>query len=179
MMGGKLSHEFHYISSSGEDRILQCNSCNYTANIEVNQNSSLCPKCKSTDSLMEVKGIEVGHAFLLGDKYSAPFGATFLNEKGKTENLIMGCYGIGVTRLLAASIEVLSSENDIRWPTLLTPFDICIIGPKQGSKEQQAGDVIENELCNSLLHCYNNGNDVIHDDRKYLTIGKRLMDAKR
>ena len=179
LMGGKLSHEFHYISPSGEDRIMQCNSCNYTANAELTEQLSNCPNCKASRSFNEVKGIEVGHAFLLGEKYSAPFGATFLNEKGKPQNLIMGCYGIGVSRLLAASLEVLSTENELRWPTLLAPYDVCIIGPKQGSKEQENGDVIEEDLCNSLRQFYDQGNDVLHDDRKYLTIGKRLMEAKR
>ena len=56
--------------------------------------------------------------------------ATFLNRSGRPENLMMGCYGIGVTRLVAACIEFLSTEDEIRWPYILAPYQICIISPK-------------------------------------------------
>ncbi|XP_030372471.1 probable proline--tRNA ligase, mitochondrial [Scaptodrosophila lebanonensis] len=182
MMGGSLSHEYHYISAVGEDTLLQCQVCNYAGNAEIlgeteSAESAKCPNCNGVN-LSQVRGIEVAHTFLLGDKYSKPLGATFLNTAGKPEPLIMGCYGIGITRVIAAALEVLSSEQELRWPKLLAPFDVCVIGPKQGSKEQQVAESIETELLSQLTQICR-AQDLLHDDRKDLTIGKRLLDAKR
>lgn len=179
MMDGKLSHEYHYISSAGEDHLLHCQNCNYAFNIEVSgedATTTACLKCKSTD-VIDIKGMEVAHAFLLGDRYTKVFNATYLHTDGKPKPLIMGCYGIGISRILAASLEVLSKENELKWPTLLAPFDVCVIGPKQGSKEEQTAGIIEEQLLYQLQA--NCGKDLLHDDRKYLTIGKRLMESKR
>ena len=179
MMGGQISHEYHYISSAGEDNLLHCQNCNYAFNAEVSSESTspTCIKCQNPN-IEQVKGMEVAHAFLLGDRYSKVFNATYLHTDGKPKTSIMGCYGIGISRILAASLEVLSTENEIKWPTLLAPYDICIIGPKQGSKEQTAAEQVENQLCEQISKIYGQ-DDVIHDDRKYMTIGKRLMEAKR
>ncbi|XP_058975690.1 probable proline--tRNA ligase, mitochondrial [Musca domestica] len=179
MMGGKVSHEYHYISSAGEDNLLQCKNCNYAFNVEVTgetDNNVSCLKCKSSD-VEQVKGMEVAHAFLLGDRYSKVFNATYLHTDGKPKTLIMGCYGIGISRILAASLEVLSTENELKWPSLLAPYDVCVIGPKQGSKEAHQGDLVEENLLEQLKTICRR--ELLHDDRKYLTIGKRLMDAKR
>lgn len=178
MMGGQISHEYHYISSAGEDNLLHCQNCDYAFNAEVSSESSIsrCIKCQNSN-IEQVKGMEVAHAFLLGDRYSKVFNATYLHTDGKPKTSIMGCYGIGISRILAASLEVLSTENELKWPKLLAPYDICIIGPKQGSKEQTAAEQVENQLCEEISKIY--GQDAIHDDRKYMTIGKRLMEAKR
>ncbi|XP_037806486.1 probable proline--tRNA ligase, mitochondrial [Lucilia sericata] len=178
MMGGKISHEYHYLSPAGEDNLLHCQNCNHAFNAEVSAESSN-PSCVSCQSInvQQVKGMEVAHAFLLGDRYSKVFNATFLHTDGKPKTSIMGCYGIGISRILAASLEVLSTENELKWPTLLAPYDVCIIGPKQGSKEQAQAEQIENQLCQEICEMYSQ--DVVHDDRKYMTIGKRLMEARR
>ncbi|XP_013115163.1 probable proline--tRNA ligase, mitochondrial [Stomoxys calcitrans] len=178
MMGGKLSHEYHYISPAGEDNLLHCQDCNYAFNEEVSQVKTkvTCVKCQSSN-VRQVKGMEVAHTFLLGDRYSKVFNATYLDTDGKPKTLIMGCYGIGISRILAASLEVLSNEQELKWPTILAPYDACVIGPKQGSKEAAQGEKIEQQMLHELdILC---GKDVLHDDRKYLTIGKRLMEAKR
>ncbi|XP_020814342.1 probable proline--tRNA ligase, mitochondrial isoform X1 [Drosophila serrata] len=182
MMGGSLSHEYHYISPVGEDTLLQCSSCGFAGNSEVLETSlqespTSCPSCKST-SLSTVRGVEVAHTFLLGDKYSKPLGATFLNTSGKPQSLVMGCYGIGITRIIAAALEVLSTDQELRWPKLLAPYDVCLIGPKQGSKEQQPAEAIENELLGNIGELCGH-QELLHDDRKELTIGKRLLEAKR
>ena len=78
----------------------------------------------------ELKGIEVAHAFLLGTKYSDALDAKFTCTDQSRQPMVMGCFGIGTTRLLAASIEVLSSSQKIRWPKLLAPYQICIIPQK-------------------------------------------------
>jgi prolyl-tRNA synthetase len=73
------------------------------------------------------KAIEIGHVFKLGTKYSEAMGATFLDEQGKPHSLIMGCYGIGVNRILAAAIEAHHDNDGIRWPLNIAPFQVLIV----------------------------------------------------
>lgn len=72
----------------------------------------------------------MGHTFFLGTKYSQVLNAHYQNESGKRELLQMGCFGIGVSRLLAATVEVLAHGGNIRWPWEIVPYRICLIGPK-------------------------------------------------
>ncbi|XP_067632995.1 probable proline--tRNA ligase, mitochondrial isoform X2 [Eurosta solidaginis] len=176
MMGGSVSHEYHYITPTGEDQLMLCDNCGFAANVEI-CNAEICRRCKSA-SLQYVRGIEVAHTFVLKDKYSRPLKATFLQDNGKPEYLVMGCYGIGISRLVAAAVEVLSTEKELRWPKLLAPFDICIIDAKQGSKEEEMANKIKNDFCGSLGKVCSI-EEVLIDDRNHLTIGKRLLDAKR
>ncbi|XP_017843232.1 probable proline--tRNA ligase, mitochondrial isoform X2 [Drosophila busckii] len=178
IMGGSLSHEYHYVSAVGEDTLLQCSQCGYAGNLEVlDTETQTCPSCQST-SLSQVRGVEVAHTFLLGDKYSKPLGATYLNNAGKPDALTMGCFGIGLTRVIAAALEVQSTEQQLRWPKLLAPYDVCLIGAKQGSKEQLKTEQLELQLLEQLSAICG-AQELLHDERKELTIGKRLMDAKR
>nr|XP_057929370.1 probable proline--tRNA ligase, mitochondrial [Doryrhamphus excisus] len=178
-IGGKLSHEFQLPADIGEDRLLVCGSCSFSANVEtMASDRSDCPQCKS-GILMESKGIEVGHTFYLGNKYSQVFNATFSNGQNKTVVAEMGCYGLGVTRILAAAIEVMSTEECIRWPGLLAPYQVCVLPPKKGSKADEATAVAEDLLdtfAETLPHLRG---EVVLDDRTQLTIGKRLKDASR
>ncbi len=97
------------------------------------QKGDFCPKCGK--ELSEQKGIEVGHVFYLGDKYSKAMNATFLDEKGKSKVFVMGCYGIGVTRIAAAAIEQNYDENGIIWPVSIAPFEVVIIPVNMKYKE--------------------------------------------
>lgn len=128
-MGGNHSHEFHYLSDIGEDKILNCLKCKYSANVELLSSANKCPKCDNTDVSISF-GVEVGHTFLLGEKYSEPLNATFLSQEGKSHSIQMGSYGLGLTRILAAALEVLSTEKEMRWPIELAPFTSIIIPPK-------------------------------------------------
>ena len=106
------------------------------------------------------RGIEVGHVFLLGTKYSAPMKATYLDENGKPQMMVMGCYGIGVTRLLGAAIEQGHDERGIVWPVSMAPFEavICPIGYDRNAEVRAAADALHDEL--AAL-----GVDVMLDDR--------------
>lgn len=106
------------------------------------------------------KGIEVGHVFKLGTKYSEALGATFLDENGKARPIIMGSYGVGVSRTIAAVIEQNHDESGICWPKAATPFDLhlLVLNPKQ-DEQQQLGS----ELYDSLQK---SGWSVLLDDRK-------------
>jgi prolyl-tRNA synthetase len=116
-----------------------------------------CPKCGGVLTL--TKGIEVGHIFKLGTTYSKPMKATFLDENGKAKPFIMGCYGIGVSRLVAASIEQNHDEFGMIWPKEIAPFMVDII----------IGDIKKQEQVEFGLYLYNKlkdkGINVLLDDR--------------
>ncbi|CAH1244108.1 PARS2 [Branchiostoma lanceolatum] len=131
-IGGSLSHEYHLPAEVGEDQLLVCSEyvgCSFGANKEaIAADQSSCPSCSGALSLTQ--GIEVGHTFYLGTKYSAVFNASFLNNKGQPQLCEMGCYGLGMTRILAAAVEVLSLADQIRWPGVIAPYQVYIIPPK-------------------------------------------------
>ncbi len=106
------------------------------------------------------RGIEVGHVFLLGTKYSKDMNATFLDETGKPQLMVMGCYGIGVTRILGAAIEQNHDERGIIWPARIAPFEVvlCPIGYDRSADVKQAADALHAELQAA-------GVDVLLDDR--------------
>ncbi|XP_028300673.1 putative proline--tRNA ligase, mitochondrial [Gouania willdenowi] len=178
-IGGKLSHEFQLPADIGEDRLLMCGSCSFSANVEtMTSDNNKCPACQ-TGILRESKGIEVGHTFYLGQKYSHVFKANFINSQNKQSVVEMGCFGLGVTRILAAAIEVMSTDEGIRWPGLITPYQVCVLLPKKGSKADEATASAE-----ELLHILGENlpqlrGEVVLDDRTQMTIGKRLKDAAR
>lgn len=178
-IGGKLSHEFQLPADIGEDKLLICAGCAFSANVEtLSPDRTDCPRCK-TGTLAESRGIEVGHTFYLGKKYSHVFNATFSNTQNKPSIAEMGCYGLGVTRILAAAIEVMSTEERIRWPGLLAPYQVCILAPKKGSKVDEVAGVAE-ELVHTLGETLPRlRGEVVLDDRTQMTVGKRLKDASR
>ena len=111
-------------------------------------------------TLAIVRGIEVGHIFQLGDTYSRPLEATVLDENGKPRHLLMGCYGIGITRIAAAAIEQNSDENGIVWPEAIAPFE-AVVSPIHMAKSdavREAAEALYEELSNA-------GVDVLFDDR--------------
>jgi prolyl-tRNA synthetase len=110
--------------------------------------------------LRSCRGIEVGHVFQLGDKYAQAMNAAVINEEGQLQTLLMGCYGLGITRVVAAAIEQHHDEKGIIWPQALAPFQVVII-PINLHKSQAVKDQAE-LIYNQLL---NLGVDVLLDDR--------------
>ena len=107
----------------------------------------------------KVNSIEVGHIFQLGTKYSKPFKANFIDQKGDKQPIIMGCYGIGVSRLISAIIEQNNDDNGIYWPKEVAPFGIIILPLELGNKKiYDTGLTIYKDL-------EQNGFEVIFDDR--------------
>ncbi|NXV81368.1 SYPM protein, partial [Atlantisia rogersi] len=178
-IGGTMSHEFQLPADVGEDRLLLCPAGHFAANVEtVNGERTSCPTCG--EKLTQTKGIEVGHTFYLGTKYSSVSNAVFFSPENKLQLAEMGCYGLGVSRILAASIEVLSTEDSIRWPSLIAPYQLCFIPPKKGSKEEEEGAALMERLYDDLTEALPHlSSDSVLDDRTQLTIGKRLKDANR
>lgn len=122
VMGGNVSHEFMVLSDAGEDTVFVCKNCSCASTAKI----GACPKCKS--SIEEKRAIEVGHIFKLGTKYSESLKAEVLDDKGARRPIIMGCYGIGVSRLIAAVIESNHDEKGIIWPKEAAPYN-CLILP--------------------------------------------------
>jgi len=127
-MGGSVSHEFLVPAPIGEDEIVRCNTCTFAGSpndTDLNEGKS-CPQCTKGILKKEV-AIELGHVFQLGTKYSQAQEALFLDEDGKQKPFIMGCYGIGVSRLIAAVIEKHHDEKGIIWPREIAPFDVELL----------------------------------------------------
>ncbi|XP_032667580.1 probable proline--tRNA ligase, mitochondrial [Odontomachus brunneus] len=169
-IGGLLSHEYHYISDIGEDIILRCPSCNYIINGIISKTT--CPECKN--ELHKHNSAEIGHTFLLDTKYSQPLKAVYYTKDNKVQPMAMGCFGLGLSRILALVVEILSTNDEIRWPVKLAPYTACIIPPKTGSKEEHTSTYVEQLF--EILHKRNI--DTILDDQTQSTIGKRFVFAR-
>lgn len=128
-----------------------------------------CPQCK-TGHLKSMKGIEVGHIFQLGTKYSECMSASFTDETGKPAPFVMGCYGIGVSRIAAAVIEQCHDEKGMIWPQSVAPFDVHIICVNPKLEEQIH---LAQQLYEQLKEA---GFDPLFDDRK-LSAGVKFKDA--
>ena len=116
------------------------------------------------------KGIEVGQVFKLGTKYSIKLGAKFLDEHGQEKPCIMGCYGIGINRILASAVELGNDENGIIWPISISPFEVIITCVNQeDSHVAQTAEKIYQQL-------FDKGIDVLLDDRD-LRAGVKFKDA--
>ncbi|MBP2000510.1 prolyl-tRNA synthetase [Paenibacillus shirakamiensis] len=127
-----------------------------------------CPICNHT--LEFIRGIEVGHVFKLGNKYSKTLGAVFTDAQGKSQEMVMGCYGIGVSRIMSAVAEQYQHESGIVWPTELAPFRVHIIPISVKDTHQMA---LATALYNRLL---DSGVEVLLDDREE-RVGVKFKDA--
>ena len=167
-IGGDSSEEFHVLAENGEDTIAVSDSSEFAINSELllkdgeNINSlegKPSPDGKGTIQIK--KGIEVGHIFKLGRLYAESMKANVLNSEGKASTLYMGCYGIGVSRLVAAAIEQNFDEKGVIWPHSIAPFDINIIS---------IGFEKDEEISSASINLYEElksmGYDVLLDDRK-------------
>jgi prolyl-tRNA synthetase len=128
------------------------------ADLRMAEDGDPCARCEGT--LRAYRGIEVGHVFYLGTKYSDAMDCTFLDANGKSRSMEMGCYGIGVTRIMAAAIEQHHDEQGIAWPMALAPFEVAVI--PLGKPGDEASQVAEK----MYLELLERGVDAILDDRK-------------
>ena len=171
-IGGSKNHEFHLLSENGEDELCTCSKCGFVSNSELwatGKDEKKCPSCVSAD--FEVKrGIEIGHIFELGDKYSKAMELSVQGADSKTITPVMGCYGIGVSRILAACCEVFQTTGDkdqgFLWPDILSPFSFVIVDLTKGDR---AVEDFYNQA--KLTH------QVLWDDRKKEGFGHKLADV--
>lgn len=124
-IGGTLSHEFHVLAKSGEDEVFVTDAGDLGYSVDKVPADRKDPK--TGNPLKSYRGIEVGQVFFLGTKYSEAFHAVYLDPDGKEKLIVMGCYGIGVGRTAAASIEQNHDDKGIIWPMTLAPFSVEIV----------------------------------------------------
>lgn len=162
VMGGKVSHEFMVPARDGEDIVLLCPKCKFARGFSPQEtgearDSENCPKCGG--KLDKSNTIEVGHIFKLGTKYSSVLGANFTDTNGKLKAIIMGCYGIGVSRLLSAVIEQNNDKDGIIWPKEVSPYKVIVLA-------LDTTDAKINELAESLYKELESGGiESLLDDR--------------
>ena len=178
-IGGDASEEFHVLAENGEDTIAISSDSEFAINTELllkdGEDIASLEGKKAPDgngTIQIKKGIEVGHIFKLGTVYSEDMGATVQTKDGKSISLQMGCYGIGVSRIVAASIEQNNDDKGIVWPAAIAPFDVNII-PIGYEKNKEIEDA-SNKLYQELL---NQGYDVLLDDRK-AGFGSKIKDSE-
>lgn len=171
----KLSHEFQVFTPAGEDTILLCESCSFAQNAEVAtvKEGDPCPSCGKT--IVSKTGIEVGNIFDLNTKFTDAFKFSVQDEKGEQKPVLMGCYGLGTTRLVGAIVETCSDEKGIVWPMSVAPFQAVIISLKSKDADVQARiNEASQELVEKLEE---EGVSVLWDDREDLSAGGKFADA--
>jgi len=160
----KYSHEFQTITPAGEDIIHICDQCRLAVNKEIIEDSPKCPEC-SGEFDREVKASETGNIFKLKNKYTTPFSMSVQDEKGERREVVMGCYGIGLGRLMATIVEVHNDEKGIIWPDEVEPFKIHLVSLDQNEEAEK----IYNSLKEQKI-------EVLFDDRE-LSAGEKFADA--
>ena len=165
----EYSHEFQVQTPSGEDTIYYC-SCGFSQNKEVAKGKagSECPRCGK--EIEELKTIEVGNIFDLGTKFSNDFKFTFTDEDGKQSMPNIGCYGIGVSRLMGAIVEVHHDKDGIIWPDEVAPFDYHLITLSDDEDAYKKSEKAYNDLIKAKA-------SVLWDDRRGASNAEKLADA--
>jgi len=166
------SHEFMVESDAGEDEIFLCRLCNFARNREIAKFKARasCPQCQS-GILEKIKTIEVGNIFKLGTKYSSALNFFYKDKNGKSLPVVMGSYGIGVSRLMGTIAEVFHDEKGIIWPKSVAPFSVYLVLVGEATEDlQKFGNQVYNKLAK-------NGVEVLYDDRLRLSAGEKFFDA--
>jgi len=164
----KFSHEFQTTTPAGEDTIHLCQKCQIAVNNELIKDQKNCPKCKQTN-LTRHKAIEVGNIFPLKTKFSDAFNLSYINKEGQKKSIVMGCYGIGLGRLLGTIVEISNDENGIIWPASVTPFDAHLLCLGNNKKITKQAEKVYKDLKNK-------GFDILYDERDESS-GTKLKDA--
>ncbi len=170
-----FTHEFQVLSETGEDRIICCPKGDFARNKEISKvrAGGKCPVCGSI--LEEKKSIEVGNIFPLGKKYSEAMDAYFFDQQGRKKPIIMGCYGLGTSRLMGAVVEIFHDNKGIIWPEEIAPFKAHLLY-LSSTKSEFAGKVKEAaETTYKFLK--DKGISVLYDDRKGKSPGEKFADA--
>ena len=178
-IGGDVSEEFHILAENGEDTIAVSDSSDFAINTELllkegeDLNSLQGKPSPDGEGVIEIKkGIEIGHIFQLGRVYADAMNANVLDQEGKARSLFMGCYGIGVSRLVAAAIEQNNDDKGIIWPDSIAPYEVNIVAIGFDKNEEIAKAAID--LYNQLLSM---GYEAMLDDRKD-GYGTKMKDAE-
>lgn len=165
----EFSDEFQAIAEIGEDTIYLCAECRVAVNKEVFHKQNICPKCGNA-TLEEKRAIEVGNIFDLGTKFTDAFDFTVNDSTGKQIQITMGCYGIGVSRLMGTLVEIFHDEKGIIWPKSVAPFQVHLVSLAKEVSELAAAEKLYQDLISA-------GVDVLYDDRTNPSTGEKFADA--
>lgn len=166
----KYSHEFQTLTPVGEDTIYVDEAGAVAVNKEVLNDEVLSQFNLTKEKLIEQKSIEVGNIFDLKTKYSEPFDLSYTDLSGEKHTVLMGCYGIGLGRLLGTVVEVLSDDKGIIWPESIAPFQVHLLALGESeSVSKEAKKVYETLQKNNI--------EVLFDDRKEISAGEKFADA--
>ncbi|OGZ62326.1 MAG: hypothetical protein A2639_00765 [Candidatus Staskawiczbacteria bacterium RIFCSPHIGHO2_01_FULL_34_27] len=165
----KYSDEFQMLTEAGEDIIYICKKCKTSINKEIKAENPVCPDCKNSD-FEEKKAVEVGNIFKLGTGFSKPFDLKFTDRDGEDKNVLMGCYGIGLGRVMGAIVEASNDEKGIIWPESVAPFKVHLIQIESNPKVTKETEKIYQDL-------QKNNIEVLYDDRKDKSVGERLAES--
>lgn len=160
----KYSHEFQTLTSAGEDLIFICDQCHLAVNKEIIAEQSSCPECGNRN-LREEKAVEVGNIFKLGTKYSDAFNLVYSDSAGVKQPVVMGCYGMGLSRIMGTVVEAGHDERGIIWPQNIAPFRVHLLSLKADAEAEK--------LYHELLEA---GVEVLYDDRD-ISAGEKFADA--
>lgn len=154
----KFSHEFQVFTETGEDTIKWCAACGFAQNEEICnlEEGDNCPKCGAKIKLK--KAVEVGNIFELKTKYSEAFDFKFKDEDGRDKTVLMGCYGIGPSRVVGSIVEVHHDENGIIWPEEVAPYKVHLVALGNSDKVKDAAEKLYMDLDKK-------GIEVLYDDR--------------
>lgn len=154
----EYTHEFQVITPAGEDTIIFCPKEHFSQNKEIAKfkEGDKCPVCGN--ALKSARAVEVGNIFPLGDKYSKAFDAYFIDKDGNKKPIIMGCYGIGIDRVIATVVEINNDKNGIIWPKEIAPFNVHLIRLENGQKVKKTAEKLYKELTGLDI-------EVLYDDR--------------
>ncbi|OGI66962.1 prolyl-tRNA synthetase [Candidatus Nomurabacteria bacterium RIFCSPHIGHO2_01_FULL_41_91] len=166
----KYSHEFQTITPVGEDVIYVDEASGVAVNKEVLSDEILNQLNLKKEKLVEQRAIEVGNIFDLKTKYSAPFDLSFTDEKGEKHPVLMGCYGIGLGRLLGTVVEVLADDKGIIWPESIAPFQVHLLALGDDETTSAEADRVYKSLSKA-------GIEVLFDDRMNISAGEKFSDA--
>lgn len=164
----KFSHEFMVLSDAGEDLILACDACHFAQNAEIAKVkiSDTCPNCKGT--IKQFKAVEVGNIFDLSTKFSEDFDLSFTDKDGKKQYAVVGCYGIGTSRLVGTIAEVYADEKGLTWPDSVAPYAYHVILLDADNEDvQRQYEALIQQLAKE---------DLLVDDRKE-SAGRKFADA--
>lgn len=167
----KISYEFMVLTEAGEDDILYCESCDFCVNMEIAKEKE-GGKCKCGGGKLKLgRASEVGNVFDLGQKYGKDFNLGFADREGSKQYPFMGCYGLGISRVMGVIVEKFNDDKGIVWPDEVAPFKVHLVGLDLDDEEiKDQAEKVYQDLQNKDV-------EVLFDDRIDVTAGEKFVDA--